>query len=176
MKGIWYDLFLFVRVISSLHWHPPVLYTLVVITILTILLPPLLFSSPPLPLFHIFSSAGSTYLTETQYGLGGGVYAGGANAGYVYEVDLYNYLVVTSVTCLYRPVEIETAFDKIYWGSGRFEKYAASKVDSVEAITALVDTPGDAENPLNPNQIIPQTWLTQLDVDYVKSYLHSSML
>jgi hypothetical protein len=149
--------------------------TLVAITILSIL-PSILLSLPPLPLFHIFPSAGSTYTAETQYAMGGAAYTGGASAGAVYDVDLYAYLVMTSVTCVYRPEKIETDFKKIYGGSGRFEKYAASKVDSVEAFTTLRAFPPDAENPFNLNQIYPQTWLTQLEVDYAKHYLHSSML
>lgn len=137
--------------------------------------PPLsLPSFPPSLLFPIFPSAGSTYTTDTQYGLSGAARDDGATAGPVFFVALHAYVVIDTITCLHR--EIETEFKKIYGGSGRFEKYAAFKVDSVEQVTEALSFYGDVENLSNPYQIFPQTWLTQLDVDYVKPYLHSSML
>ena len=86
--------------------------------------------------------------------------------------------MIDTVTCVHRPVEIDAEFEKIYGGSGRFEKYASSKVDSVEQITVLDswDFYPLAMNPLNSYQLFPQVWYTQLDVDYVKPYFHSSML
>lgn len=85
-------------------------------------------------------------------------------------------MVIDTVTCVHRPVEIDAEFEKIYGGSGRFEKYATSKVDSVKQITVLDDFFFAAGNPLNLYQLFPQFWYTQLDVDYVKPYFHSSML
>jgi hypothetical protein len=86
-------------------------------------------------------------------------------------------VVLTSVTCLYRPVAIATDFKKIYGGYGRFAKYAASKVASVEQATVLESFPvGTIANPVNAYQTLPQFWFTQLDVNYVKHSFDSSML
>jgi len=92
------------------------------------------------------------------------------------EVTLKAYEVLTSVTCLHRPMAIFSDFDAIYGGSGKFEKYASSKVDSVEQVTVLLDRPDAVANPFNTLQVLPQVWITQLEVEYVKPYFHSSML
>lgn len=133
-----------------------------------------------LPIFprsiHSLPAAGSTYTSEIQYGLGGEAYDGDNGGGAIYFTYLKYYLVINTVTCVFRPVAIGTAFKKIYGGSGRFERHAASKVDSVDQTTVLESFPGNAENPINPLQFQAQRWETQLEVDYVKPYLHSSML
>lgn len=125
----------------------------------------------------ILFTAGGTYTTETQYGLGGTAFDGTA-AGAIYQVALNAYVVVTSVTCLYRPISIDSDFQKIYGGGGRFEKFAASKVDSVEQFNVLDSSPADTPiaNPTNAYQTSPQFWNTQLEVNYMKPYFHSSML
>ncbi len=84
--------------------------------------------------------------------------------------------MIDSITCVVRPDTIDTTFSKIYSGSGRFAKYPASKVASVELDTILVESPENALNPINSFQILSQIWETQLEVKYVKPYLHSSML
>eukprot|EP00624_Nannochloropsis_granulata_P002573 evm.model.NODE_22940_length_25679_cov_38.964836.2 len=67
-------------------------------------------------------------------------------------------------------------FSKVYGGSGRFAKYPASKVASVNLNTVSVTVPPDAANPINSFQVIPQEWETLVEVNYVKPYLHSSLL
>lgn len=84
--------------------------------------------------------------------------------------------MIDSITCVARPNTIDETFGKIYFGAGRFAKYAASKVASVELDTVLVNVPNDATNPVNMFELTPQEWTTQLEVNYVKPYLHSSML
>ena len=136
---------------------------------------------------HTLSVAGSTYTTITQYGLtgagqtwagyniGGG---GGSIAGFSYliRVELFAYTMIDSITCVARPDTIDTTFSKIYDGSGRFAKYPASKVASVNQMTELVDGPPDAANPISPFEFAPLEWQTLLEVNYAKHYLHSSML
>ncbi|GAB5030692.1 Hypothetical protein NocV09_00303580 [Nannochloropsis oceanica] len=119
--------------------------------------------------------AGSTYTTITQYGLGAGL--GYLNPiFYVGNIQFYAYQVIDSITCVARPNTIDETFGKIYFGAGRFAKYAASKVASVELDTVLVTGPVAAMNPANIFELFPQEWETQLEVNYVKPYLHSSML
>jgi len=141
------------------------------ITILTVSLPPSF-----LPRLF-FPTAGSTYTSETQYGLGGtGFSSGAAGSDYITSVNLHAYVVITSVTCVYRPDTIVSTFSKIYGGSGRFAKFPASKVASVKQDTLLMTVAPGASNPINPFQFLPQEWETQLEVNYVKPYFHSSML
>jgi hypothetical protein len=67
-------------------------------------------------------------------------------------------------------------FSKVYGGSGRFAKYPASKVASVNLNTVSVTVPPDAANPFSSFQLFPQEWKTLVEVNYVKPYLHSSLL
>lgn len=51
---------------------------------------------------------------------------------------------------------IDTTFSKIYGGSGRIAKYAASKVASVNLDMISVSVPEDTENPINSFQVVAQ--------------------
>lgn len=128
--------------------------------------------------------AGGTYTSITQYGMGGVWTTKTAGTGggfsvsfaFVDVVELFAYQVIDTVTCVARPNTIDTTFSKIYGGSGRFEKYPASKVASVELDTILIFSPDDAANPENTFETESQVWNTQLEVNYAKKYLDSSML
>lgn len=115
---------------------------------------------------------GGVWTTKTA-GTGGG---NSVSFAFVDVVELFAYQVIDTVTCVARPNTIDTTFSKIYGGSGRFEKYPASKVASVELDTILIFSPDDAANPENTFETESQVWNTQLEVNYAKKYLDSSML
>jgi hypothetical protein len=83
-----------------------------------------------------------------------------------------------SITCQLIPQTVEHTPAVVYGGSGKYEKIPTGVVGGVTLSTTKLSAPTMVSNRYNYYQNAPISYLTDIDVTYIKKngYLHYSLL
>ena len=119
-----------------------------------------------------YAFVGSTYTTETQYGLGG------VNGGIGYILSFYfnAYTVITSVECMWAPAAITTTPGLAFTGAGKLAKSPAKTIKQVGQSIERRDNLARVYNPSSWYQNMPINYFSEFMVEYSKPALDYTML